>query len=207
MEKRDNYAIQAQLAKQRFLTYDQEKLIKKFQLLHDEDYLYLTFLGSPHRLSRKTGDLEREEKDSWCSANSFNEILTLFDILCDSRDFRFLTGRWQPMHHFGHLFHQGLTEDSKSYLAEAFDRDEAALRRACEALGAHPISGGDYGCAVELFDKLPIAMLFWHGDEEFSPRMRYYWDANSLMYLRYETMYYAVGLLDRRLRELISVSS
>ena len=36
MERVDNYAIQAAQAKERFLTYDQQKLIDKLKLRHDE---------------------------------------------------------------------------------------------------------------------------------------------------------------------------
>ena len=55
----DNYKIQLQNAQKFFLTYDQEKLIQKFQLRADEHYLYLTMFSTPYRLSRHTGNLER----------------------------------------------------------------------------------------------------------------------------------------------------
>jgi len=203
MERKDNYAIQAKLAQARFLTYDQQKIIDKFRLAHDEAYLYPMMLGSRYRLDRHSGNFQREVADNWVDANSFGEVLTLLDILCDAKDLRYLTGRWKAIHHFGHMSHQSLAEDSKHFLAEAFDRDEAALRRACDVMGARPIPGGDFGCAIELFDGLSIGMLFWHGDEEFSPRLRYYWDDNALQYIRYETMYYAMGLLETRLKELL----
>lgn len=201
MQRTDNYAIQAQSAKDRFLTYDQQKLIAKFPLRHDAQYLYLTMLGCPYRLCRATGDLERQEHGIWCDGNSFGEVMTLLDILCDSKDLRCISGRWKQMQHFGLMFHQNLLEDKRHPLAEAFDRDETALRQACFDLGARTIPGGDFGCAFELFDGLSIGMLFWHGDEEFAPRLRYFWDDNALQYLRYETMYYAVGLLEQRLKE------
>lgn len=203
MERKGNYAIQAKMAQTRFLTYDQQKLIDKFQLAYDEAYLYPVMLGSRYRLSRRTGSLEREAAGSWVDANCFEEVMTLLDLLCDSKDLRCLTGNWKRIHHFGHMFHRDLMEDSHNPIALAFDRDEAALRRACDAMGARPIPGGDFGCAIELFDGLSIGMLFWHGDEEFSPRLRYYWDDNALQYIRYETMYYAMGLLETRLKELL----
>ena len=54
---------------------------------------------------------------------------------------------------------------------------------------------------MERFDGLRIGVLFWAGDEEFLPRLRYLWDENAKQYIRYETMYFAVNLLLRRLRE------
>ena len=95
MARTNNYLIQAQQAKIRFLTYDQEKLIHKFNLKHDEQYLYINLLGDLYRICRKTGDLCRFCEDQWLDANTFEELLTLLDLLCDSRDDRWLSGRWQ----------------------------------------------------------------------------------------------------------------
>ena len=53
--------------------------------------------------------------------------------------------------------------------------------------------------ALELFDGLKIAIQFWEGDEEFAPRVRYLWDSNALMYLKYETMWFAIGMMQRRI--------
>ena len=199
MSRPDNYAVQAQSAKNRFLTYDQQGIIEKFHLAHDSDYFYPVMLGSTYRLCRKTGDLEREAGQSWVDANTFGEVMTLLDMLCDAKAHRFLTGRYKQQQHFGLMFHQNFAEDTKNPLALAFDRDEATLRRACDAMGAKNFPGGDYGCMIELFDGLCIGLLFWHGDEEFAPRQRVFWDENALQWIRYETMYYAVGLLQQKL--------
>ena len=201
MARTNNYLIQAQQAKIRFLTYDQEKLIHKFNLKHDEQYLYINLLGDLYRICRKTGDLCRFCEDQWLDANTFEELLTLLDLLCDSRDDRWLSGRWQNMQTFGLQFHQNLLEERRDAMAESFDQNPEVLRRAAEMMGAERITGGDMGYAFELFDGLKIGLLFWHGDEEFVPRIRYLWDENAKQYIRYETMYYAVNLLRKRVRE------
>lgn len=201
MERVNNYAIQAGQAKARFLTYDQQALIRKFNLKHDEAYLYVTMLCRPYRLSRTTGNLEVLLQDSWQDANSFGEVMTLLDLLCDSREDRWIRGQWKNMQAFGMQFHQNLLEEPRDPVAEAFDREPERLLRAFGRLGAEKIPGGDYGFAVELFDGLKIGILFWHGDEEFLPRLRFLWDENAKMYIRYETMYYAIGLLKQRLME------
>ena len=41
-------------------------------------------------------------------------------------------------------------------------------------------------------------LQLWFGDEEFPPNLRILWDENALLYLRYETMYFAVDALLRR---------
>ena len=202
MVRKNNYLIQAQMAKERFLTYDAQALIRKFSLKADESYIYVNLIAQPYRLSRPSGDLEKWESDSWCDGNSYEEVMTLLDILCDSRADRFLTGQWQNMQSFGLQFHQNLLEESRDPFADAIDRDPALLHRAAEALGAEPIPGGDIGYAFPLFEQLKIGLLFWHSDEEFAPRIRYLWDRNAKQYIRYETMYFAVTLLRRRIRRL-----
>lgn len=202
MERRDNYAVQAAQAKAHFLTYDQNTIIRKFRLEADGQYLYTTLLSRPYRVCRDTGDLERLEGGAWADANTHGEVMTLFDLLCDSREDRCLSGRFKLMQNFGLQFHQNLLEDPRDPLAEAIDRDPERLHRVCRSLNGAPLPHADIGYAVELFDGLPIAIHFWHSDEDFPPRLRFLWDENALQYLRYETMYFAVGLLRKRLSEV-----
>ena len=93
MERKDNYLIQANQAKQHFLTYDQQMLIQKLKVSADESYIYVTFLQEPYRINRKTGDIERRVSDSWVDGNSYEEVMTLLDLVCDSREDRWRTCR------------------------------------------------------------------------------------------------------------------
>lgn len=200
----DNYQIQAQQAKQRFLGYDQTRLINKLKLEYDEDYLYTALFSSRHRISRKTGDICRLEDNRWVSANSHGEVMTLLDLICDSHEDRHPAFRWRSMADFGLRFHQELSAVGADRNALAFQRDPEGLRRALETLGGRPIPQGDVAYAVPVFEGLELALQFWDGDEEFPPKVRYLWDENALMYLKYETMYYAVGLLLSRIRSLMT---
>ena len=57
-EKKTNYDKTREDAEQRFLAYDQEKMIRKFQLEADEAFLYLRFVGRDYRINRKNGKIE-----------------------------------------------------------------------------------------------------------------------------------------------------
>lgn len=201
MERKDNYLIQANQAKQHFLTYDQERLVRKLGARSDKQYIYVTFLNDPYRLERTTGDFQRWDGTAWVDGNSFAEVMTLLDMICDSRENRFISGRWKSMSDFGLMFHQNLLEDRKDAAADIFDRDPEGFRRACIAMGGQPIPGADIGYAIALFDGLRIGVQFWHGDDEFYPRLRYLWDENATMYIRYETMHYFLPLFLQRLKE------
>lgn len=203
MARVDNYAIQTTQAKQRFLTYDQQELIRKLRLHADETYLYIPMLQQTHRIHRKTGDMERLAGGDWVSANSHGEVLTLLDLLCDSRPDRFITGKWKNMSAFGLMFHQNLLEGQRDPWADRFEADPEGFRKACEALAGTPFPTGDAAYAIELFDGLPIVIQLWFGDEEFPASLRFLWDENALMYIKYETMYFARSLLLQRLRELM----
>ena len=198
----DNYALQMANAQRFFLTYDQENLIQKFHLKADADFLYITMFSMPYRLNRHTGSLERR-KETWEDANTFGEVMTVLDILCDSRDDRHLTGRWCSTQHFGKHIHTGLLELEEDPLATAFDKNPGTLQKACEALGGHLISGGDEAWAVEVMDGLEIGIFFWSSDDEFPAQIRFFWDENAPMYIRYETMHYTLGYLRKLLMQAI----
>ena len=202
MARTNNYLIQAQAAKERFLTYDQEKLIAKFGLEFDAEFLYVDLLRQRYRLCRKSGDLQKCCHGLWADGNSYEEVMTLLDLLCDSRDDRHLGGVWQNLQSFGMQFHTKLLEDSRDPFADRIDENPRLLHRAAEKLGAQRLSGGDMGYSFDFFEDLKIGLLFWCGDEEFAPRVRYLMDQNAKQYLRYETMWFAVTLLRRRIREL-----
>lgn len=195
----DNYQIQMRNAQKCFLSYDQEKLIQKFGLHADADYLFPIMFRTLYRIDRKTGSFERY-RGIWQDANTFGEVMTLLDILCDSKDNRWLTGHWVSTQYFGKHIHTGLLEPEEDPLATAFDKAPGAFRKACLALGGHPIAGGDEAYAVEVMDGLEIGIHFWYGDEEFPAQLRFYWDENALMYLKYETMHYTLEHLRHLLR-------
>ena len=197
----DNYKIQMQNAQKFFLRYDQDKLIEKFHLHADEDFLYPILFRTLYRIDRKTGNFERY-RGVWTDANNFGEVMTILDILCDSKDARFLTGRWVSTQHFGKYIHTSLLEPEEDPLATAFDQAPGSFAKACKALGGHPIAGGDEAYAVELMDGLEIGIFFWYGDDEFPAQLRFFWDENALMYIKYETMHYTLGYL----RQLLKVN-
>lgn len=197
----NNYLIQAAQAKAHFLTYDQKKLISKLKLRFDEEYLYVPMLSETYRIHRLSGDICRETGSGWVDAGSFEEVMTLLDLVCDSRKDRFLTGKWKNMTDFGLMFHRNLLEGKADPWADKFEADPEGFRKACLALGGKAFSLGDIAYSIELFDGLSILVQLWFGDEEFPACLRLLWDENALMYIKYETMYFAKGLLLRKIEE------
>lgn len=201
MARTNNYLIQAQQAKALFLSYDQESLIAKLKLRFDEHFLYVPMLSEIYRIHRQSGDISRKTSTGWVNANSFEEVMTLLDLVCDCRENRFLTGKWKNMTDFGLMFHRNLLENKVDPWAEKFQADPEGFRKSCLSLGGKPFSLGDIAYSIELFDGLSILVQLWFGEEEFPACLRLLWDENALMYIKYETMYFAKGLLLQKIEE------
>ena len=200
MKQRDNYRLQVEEAKKHFLRYDQNSLIAKLNLRQDPEYLYTQMLRKAYRLHRGTGNVERLDGD-WAETNDHGEVMTLLDLICDSRTDRYPAHRWQNMSYFSAVYHRSLLEETEDPLARAVQADQPGFCRVCSALGGKPGPGGDISYALPFFEGLWVAIQFWQGDDEFPPRIRWLWDENAGMYLKYETMWYALGLLRRRIHE------
>lgn len=200
MERRDNYAITAARVRQLFAEYDQQALARKVGAKLDGEYFYVDFLSERYRIHRLTGDISRFHGDAWLEANSFGEVLTLMDLICDSREDRHPTGNWRNMRDFGHGFHQQLLEQRDPW-AERFQEQPEMFAKACEALGGEKYPLGDVAYAIPVFGDLRMLIQLWFGDEEFPAQLRYLWDENALQYLKYETMFYAVPLVLKRIQE------
>ena len=200
MERRDNYAITAARVRQLFAEYDQQALARKVGAKLDGEYFYVDFLSERYRIHRFTGDISRFHGDAWVEANSFGEVLTLMDLICDSREDRHPTGNWRNMRDFGHGFHQQLLEQRDPW-AERFQEQPEMFAKACEALGGEKYPLGDVAYALPVFGDLRVLIQLWFGDEEFPAQLRYLWDENALQYLKYETMFYAVPLVLKRIQE------
>lgn len=201
MTSGNNYLIHVRQAKSRFTTYDQESLIAKLKLRHDADFLYAVMLSETYRIHRKTGDIHRETPSGWVDANSYEEVMTLLDLVCDCREDRFVTGRWKNMTDFGLMFHRNLTELKNDPWASRFEANPDGFRKACESFGGKSFPQGDIAYSMELFDGLPVVVQLWLGDEEFPAGLRFLWDENALMYLKYETMHFAKGMLLNKIAE------
>jgi len=200
MERKDNYLLQVRQAQRYFLNYDQQKLIEKLKLKYDDVFLYTRMLSREYRICRETGSLEGFVEGQWRNANTHAEYMTLMDLVCDSRSDRYTAGRWKTLTAFGNQFHRDMIE-SRDPFADCIQQNRDAFRRACEALGGTPEKIGDISYAIEVFDGLRICLQFWEEDEDFPPRAVWFWDENARMYLKYETMHFAVMLVKKRILE------
>jgi len=68
-------------------------------------------------------------------------------------------------------------------LAEHFGGEPHQLIEAAEGLGGHEVDSGDVAVMINGFSRVPITLVLWRGDEEFSPRSNILFDASISSYL------------------------
>ncbi len=207
MTARDNYAIQARQARRLFLGYDQEHLIEKFGLEADADYLYLPFLDLHYRIHRRTAAVEKQEGDGpYVDGGSFNEVMTIFDALCWSKEDRRLTGRWVSTAALGSMFHSGsLAGSMYAGMMDHIASREDALERVFQRMGGVRMEVGEPGYRIPVFPFFPVYVQYWRGDDEFPASLRFLWDENTGDFLHYETLYYLMSFFLQRVVDLLDM--
>lgn len=188
----NNYEITAVKAKSNFLNWDQNKIIQKFSLKADKEYIYINFCGNSYRINRKNATVERLQSGNTLYIDGFNELMSIFDVLCSSKDKLFLTGNWLSTQSLPHSAQS--TPGSSLFFKDDIKKLDTCpnLQLVFNELGYMPFNIGDASCVFPVFDFLPAVFQFWHGDDEFPARINVLWDANTLDFLHWETLYYVV---------------
>ena len=259
MNTKDNYEISKERAQKYFLKFDQQKLIEKFGLRHDEKCLYIPFLGEEYAIERKSGAVLDSRKE----AAGYEETLSIFDLLCHGESLPIRSGHWAPVNSLkGRPAAAGVTLDFAAKYAAAIDADQEGFCTACAGVGGRQVDMGDIGYEIPVFySKRPISancfsantisantisanhlssegvpgkdlckedfagnghmgensmtgkphgsyevsviVKFYGADEEFPAQITVLWDENTLQYLYYETTFYIVGFLFKKIFEIM----
>lgn len=195
-----NYEKSQDAAARAFLRYDQSAMIRKFDLSHDADALYITFVDRPHRVDRHTGLVTVV---STGEKADFNAAMSIYDLLCDSQPLCHLSHEWVNVASLSAIQGGTLAKSGDLFLISAadFTGQTAALDRACRALHGTPQPKGDVAYQLALFPFLPVLLRFWDADEDFPASLQVLLDKNTLDFIHYETLMYALSHLMRRLRQ------
>lgn len=204
MEKEysSNYEKQVDIGKEWFLKYNQEKLIKKYNLRNDNEYLYLNYIGTPYRIDRKNGTISCQEKEEWKECREYTIVMTIYDFLCYHQGdvLPAFTGQRQPIGSFAAAGSSPSAEFFAKKYEKAFTGKTEKVKQACRQLGGilQPrLAGADLTFEISIVPWFSVTFQFWDADEEFPAKILLLWDKVSLSYLHFETTYYLQGdLLD-----------
>lgn len=199
-----NYDLQVDIGKGIFMEYDQQVLIRKFQLEADEQWIYLRYLNTPCRIHRKIGGIEEYIGCQWRECREYSTVMTIYDLLCypKGETAPLLAHEWCTV---GTFVIAGVTKTetfTKQY-AKLFDGHLDALKAVCEKLGGvlqPPMAGADLTCLIPVTQFFPVLLQFWEGDEEFSPKLTLLWDRNTDQFMHFETTFYLQGDILARLQ-------
>lgn len=199
-----NYDLQVDIGRRIFLEYDQEKLIRKFALEADAQWIYLTYLNTPCRICRADGQIDEKRDGIWHECRNFGTVMTIYDLLCYHRgaEAPALRHEWCTV---GSFVVTGVTNTgtfTKKYAA-LFDGRVEALKTACAKLGGSlekRMAGADITCRIPVTAYFPVLLQFWEGDDEFPPKLMLLWDRNANSFLHFETTFYLQGDLLERLK-------
>ena len=194
----DNYEKQVYIGRELFLQHDQDKLIEKYGLKLNEEYLYLQYIGTEYRISRIDGAIEYVADGEWKDCKEYTIVMTIYDFLCCSGKeiLPSLTGQWQPVGRFVTAGSSPSTDLFVEKYARAFSGKVEEVKQACICLGGKQmerLAGADLTFEMPVFQDFSVLFQFWDGDEEFQPKILLLWDKVSLSYLHFETTYYLQG--------------
>lgn len=200
-----NYEIMRNQMRGEFTKYDQQKMIDKFQLHYDSDYLYITFVGRANRINRHTGVVEWSE-DGFETAHEadYNASMTIYDVLCQSKDGYKLSGKFCPSNMLKGTVQSGsLGSGFYQKTTDFFQGRLEALNRACSRLGQPARMSGDTAFILYPFDFLPVTLQYWEADDEFPANIKFMFDENIMDFMHFETTFFMVGHVLKRIRELM----
>ena len=198
----NNYEMMLRDACRRFVSYDMAVLAKRPGVEDRGDHLKTEFLGEPVLLRKEDGRITVGDQDA-----DFGQALSVLDWLCDRKENAHAAGEYCTVGSLPGIYvgGSGLVMSADA-LAKQIDVAPEKFRKVCAKLGGREVALGDLAYCIPIFGDLSMCMKFYFGDEEFPPQLTFLWDRNSLQFVRYETVYYIAGCLQKRLLQLIKPS-
>ena len=99
-----------------------------------------------------------------------------------------LTGEWVNFRQLsgGDTYYPAFVKRSQKPLLDFFADRLELLEEAAQVLGGRKGNQGDRGVIIPALPRVPIALIFWSGDEEFQPEARILFDSTIPTYLSTE---------------------
>lgn len=214
-QAKTNYEIAKERTAKLFLTYDLPAMIKKTGFKADESYIYMNFLMKEYRISLETGLVEYlEDEASAYQEATYSDAMTIYDIICYSAETCQASYVYTAMQNLAPMYNssKGTSEYAGAGMydetARLFDAHPEAFEAACKALNGVPFGKGDVSYRIPIFQyngEISVALDFWCSDEEFPPQLTILCDKNLLQYIHYETVWFMVGFLLGRIKELMGL--
>ena len=191
----NNYEKMLFDACRRFTTYDMALLARRPGVEDKGQTLVTDFLGETVVLRKVDGSVTVGGR-----AADFGETLSILDWLCDGKPDAVAAGEYCTVGSLPGVYvgGSGLTMSGGS-AARRIDAAPGQFCAACAAMGGREVALGDLGYEIPVFPGVSMCLKFYFGDAEFPPQLTFLWDKNMLQFVRYETVYYIAGCIQKRL--------
>lgn len=200
-----NYEIMRNQMRREFVKYDQDRMISKFSLRNDESYIYIVFLFREYRIDRITGVVEWSEDGFSTSIEAdYNESMTIYDVLCYSKDDCCLSGNYCPVNMLkGTVKSSNVGSNMFQKSADGFNGKLKELETVCGIWGEKLDLNGDVAAKLYPFSFLPVIIQYWKADEEFPANLKFMFDENILDYMHFETIFFMMGHIVKRIQDMM----
>lgn len=146
-----------------------------------------------------TPELMVLEEKSREKAGLNTQALLLYHLTCS--DGVLVTGRWISFRELpdGGFYHQAFQGYTGHQLAKTFQNDIGGLKSAALSLGGRPEAMGDLAFSFRALPRVPVALIYWLGDEDFPASARILFDASAGHHLPTDACALLGSTLTRRL--------
>ena len=179
--------------------YDMAALAEKSGVEDRDAYLRTSFLAREVLIHKETAAVMVDGRPA-----DFGEGLSVYDWLCNRKPGTAASGEYCLVSSLPGVVVSGSgLSMAMPRLARAIQEKPEKFRQIMTQMGAKPVKLGDLGYQVQIFPDWVLCLKFYFADEDFDPCLHVLWDKNSLQFVRYETLYYIAGCLQKFLQERI----
>lgn len=198
--KKTKDEIQWEMVTNRFLSYDQEQIIRIFDLDHDEENLYIDFMGRRYRIGRKTGLMFDGDRQA-----SLDETVSVYELLTNSDHKPFLTGKWESI---ASLCTNTTDTSLGRYIdyLKPFNEDAELMQKTLLEMGAVPASKGDVSAILTIYPNIPVWIQYWVADDEFPASVQFLFDGGIADHYRWSLLWNLMTMITDRMLETAGLS-
>ena len=184
---------------ERFLKYDQEKMISILNLPHDQETIHIDFLGKTYTIYRNSGELMLGERLA-----DLDEMASIYEFLTTATHLPNETNDWRSIASLC----TNTTDTSLGRYVEylqPFEGKMALMQEACTKLGGVPANKGDVSSLIPVFNGITVWFQYWEADDEFPASVQFLWDASIVDFFRWSILWNIMTCITNRMKEVFDL--
>jgi hypothetical protein len=163
-----------------------------YEIEEGQGRLQVRFFGQPYTVTWP--DLEVFDPTGQRCSNPVQAVLLQYLVLADGTP---LAQQWVSLRELpnGAFYERAFQSYSGNLVARAFKSDIDAFREAALQLGGEPLALGDAAFRFWALPKIPLALVYWSGGEEFPASAQVLFDASAGHYHHLEMLAHLGAML------------